>query len=55
MNKKGLTDKDVLEWIKIGIALIVGYIIVKALLSIDGNDVEVIKCICDCKDIIRLG
>ena len=33
MNKKGLTDKDILEWIKIGMALIIGYIIIKALLS----------------------
>ncbi len=32
MNKKGFTDKDVLEWIKIGITLILGYIIIKALL-----------------------
>jgi|TARA_B100001971_G_C18186876_1_gene536179 hypothetical protein len=34
MNKKGFTDKDVLEWIKIGITLILGYIIIKALLSV---------------------
>jgi len=33
MNKKGLTDTDVLEWIKIGILIIVGYIIIKALFS----------------------
>lgn len=33
MNKRGLTDKDVLEWIKIAITLILGYIIIKALLS----------------------
>ena len=33
MNKKGLTSDDVLEWIKIAITLIIGYIIIKALLS----------------------
>ncbi len=36
MNKKGktpFTSGDIMEWIKIGIALIVGYIIIKALLS----------------------
>ncbi len=33
MNKKGLTDNDVLEWIKIAILIIVGYIIIQALLS----------------------
>ncbi len=33
MNKKGLTDKEVLNWIKIAITLILGYIIIKALLS----------------------
>jgi len=34
MNKKGQTSNDVLEWIKIAIALIIGYIIIKALLSV---------------------
>ena len=34
-NKKGKTTSlDILEWIKIAIALIVGYIIIKALLSV---------------------
>ena len=33
MNKKGLSDKDILEWIKIAITIIIGYIIIKALLS----------------------
>ena len=36
MNKKAqntLTSDDVLEWIKIAIALIIGVIIIKALLS----------------------
>ncbi len=34
MNKKAkLASDDVWEWIKIGIALIIGYIIIKALLS----------------------
>ena len=33
MNKRGFSDKDVLEWIKIAIVIIVGYIIIKALLS----------------------
>jgi len=34
MSKGGLNSDDVLEWIKIGIALIIGYIIIKALLSV---------------------
>jgi hypothetical protein len=29
-----LTSDDVLEWIKIAIAIIIGYIIIKALLSV---------------------
>lgn len=33
MNKRGFSDKDVLEWIKIAIAIILGIIIIKALLS----------------------
>lgn len=33
MNKKGLNDKDILEWIKIAIAIIIGFIIIKALLQ----------------------
>jgi len=33
MNKKGFSDTDVLDWIKIAILLVVGYIIIKALLS----------------------
>lgn len=33
MNKKGFSDIDILEWIKIAILIIVGYIIIKALLS----------------------
>jgi len=34
MKKKGqITSDDVLEFIKIGIAIIIGYIIIKALLS----------------------
>ena len=33
MNKKGFSDKDVLDWIKIAILLVVGYIIIKALSS----------------------
>ena len=37
MNKKGLTDKEVLNWIKIAITLILGYIVIKALLSAAGN------------------
>ena len=32
MNKKGFTDKDVLEWIKIAITIVLGFIILKALL-----------------------
>jgi len=33
MNKKGLSSDDVWEWVKIAIAVILGYIIIKALLS----------------------
>lgn len=33
MNKKGLTEGDVLEWLKIAIILILGYLIIKALLQ----------------------
>ncbi len=33
MNKKGFTDKDMLNLIKIAIVTIIGYIIIKALLS----------------------
>ncbi len=33
MNRKGFSDKDVLELIKIIVALIIGFIIIKALLS----------------------
>lgn len=33
MNKKGFSDKDVLEWIKIIITVIIGVIIIKALLT----------------------
>ena len=36
MNKKGrqLTSSDALEWVKIAIILIIGYIIIKALISV---------------------
>jgi len=33
MNKKAFTNNDVLEWIKIAVTIILGYIIIKALLS----------------------
>ena len=33
MNNKGIKQIDVLEWIKIIITLIIGYIIIRALLS----------------------
>jgi len=52
MNKKGLTDKDILEWIKIAIIVIVGYIIIKAIWSASPEP-EVIKCICE-SGVIRL-
>ncbi len=32
MNKKGLSEREILEWIKIAIAIIIGIIIIKALL-----------------------
>ncbi len=34
MNKKGFSDSDVLEWIKIGILIVIGYIIIKSLLGV---------------------
>jgi len=34
MNKKAFTDTDILELIKIAALIIVGYIIIKALLSV---------------------
>ncbi len=33
MNKKALTNDDLWGWTKIAIALIIGYIIIKAMLS----------------------
>lgn len=33
MNKKGISQKDVLEWLKIIITIIIGAMIIKALLS----------------------
>jgi len=47
MNKKGQTSGEVLEWIKIVIILVVGWIIIKALINLEMNDSE-IKCICSC-------
>ena len=34
MNKKGFSDKDVIEWIKIIATIILGYIIIRALLGL---------------------
>ncbi|VVB83492.1 Uncharacterised protein [uncultured archaeon] len=34
MSKINFTHNDVLEWIKIGVALIIGFIIIKALLKV---------------------
>ena len=34
MNKKALTDKDILNIIKIGIIAIIVYIVIKAIMSI---------------------
>ena len=45
---------DFLEMIKIVITLIIGYIIISSLLSIQDN--EPIKCICNCyENITRLN
>lgn len=33
MNKKGFSDKDMLNLIKIAVAVIIGFIIIKVLLS----------------------
>lgn len=60
MNKKGLTNDDIFEWIKITIVFIVGYILIKALLSVSGTDFECVECVCECicnysENIIRLG
>jgi hypothetical protein len=55
-----MDDDDVFEFIKIGIALIMGFIIIKALLSIDNNHhikevYDCCKCICNSSNVIRLG
>ena len=34
MNKKGFSDKDILNFIKIAVLVIIGYIIIKALLGV---------------------
>lgn len=48
MNKNGTIDSlDILEVIKIGLGLIIFYILIKALLNSDTNNNE-IKCLCDC-------
>lgn len=53
-----MDEGDVLELVKIAVILIFGYIIVKALLSID-SEPNHIKCACDCydycKNVIHLG
>ena len=50
-----ITSSDVLEFIKIGIIVVVGFIIIKTLFIIDGTEPEAIKCICNCSDgVIRL-
>ena len=33
MNKKGFSDNDILNWIKVAIALVIVYLVIKALLS----------------------
>ncbi len=33
MNKKGFSEKDALEWVKVAITLVLGYIIIRAILS----------------------
>jgi imidazolonepropionase-like amidohydrolase len=33
MNKKGFSEKDILKWITIAAAIILGYIIINALLT----------------------
>ncbi len=33
MNKRGFSDKDIFDWIKIAIAIILGILVIKALLS----------------------
>ena len=33
MNKKGLSNKEILNFIKIGIAVVLGYIIIKVILQ----------------------
>ena len=43
-NKKGFSDTDALEWLRTGIILILGYIIIKALLSAETP----IRCVCNC-------
>jgi hypothetical protein len=41
-----MDEMDILEWIKIAIAIVIGYIIIRALLST--GDEHSIRCICDC-------
>lgn len=58
MNKKGFTDLDVLEFLKIAILVVMIYIMVKALLST--GDSAGAKNVCDCacqlnNSVIKLG
>jgi len=59
MNKKAKLDADldadyILELLKIVVAIIIGIIFIKILLSGNGN--EAVECICNCsKEIIYLG
>ena len=50
-----ITKLDVLEMVKIGIIVISGFIIIKALITAEFPHQE-IKSVCDCcKDVICLG
>lgn len=54
--KMTITATDTLEWIKITIALILGYIIIKALLFVDIGGEHIVKCAqCVCNGVIYLN
>jgi hypothetical protein len=48
-----MSDADILEWVKIVLALTIGFILVHFLLFPSIYPVN--KCVCDCANAIRLG
>jgi len=50
-----ITSDDMLEFVKVIIILILGYILIKGLLFGTGGE-EITKCMCECaKDVIYLN